>query len=52
MLALLETPTPLDDLVRKSGKSPGAVSGIVCILEMKGRIIAVGPRTYVKCAGS
>ncbi len=48
VLALLDTPTLLDDLVRKSKKSPGVISGIVSVLEMKGRVIAVGPRTYAR----
>ncbi len=48
ILALLDAPSQLDDLVRRSGKTVGAVSGIVSILEMKGRVIAVGPRTYAK----
>jgi len=48
LLALLAAPAHLDDLVRQSGKTVGEVSGTVSILEMKGRVIAVGPRTYVR----
>jgi DNA processing protein len=48
IIALLEAPMGLDELVRRSKKTVSEVSGTLSILEMKGRVIAVGPRTYAR----
>jgi DNA processing protein len=51
LLAELGTPKSADELTRSSGRSPADVCAILSVLEMKGRIISVGPKTYMKAAG-
>lgn len=51
LLDALSAPKSVDELTRMSERSPAEVSAILSVLEMKGRIISVGPKTYVKAAG-
>lgn len=48
VLACLETPMSVDDVTRMSGLRSADVGAIMSMLEMKGRIIAVGPKVYAK----
>jgi DNA processing protein len=43
-------PISIDDVTRKTGLSPSNVNAIISLCEMKGRIVSVGPKVYVKTA--
>lgn len=51
LIEALSTPKSVDELTRASNRSPAEVSAVLSVLEMKGRIISVGPKTYVKASG-
>jgi len=51
LIEALSTPKSVDELTRMSERSPAEVSALLSVLEMKGRIISVGPKTYVKANG-
>ncbi len=48
LLDACEEPITIDDLTRKIGLNSSNVNALVSLLEMKGRIVSVGPRMYVK----
>jgi DNA processing protein len=48
LLEALNAPKSMDELARMSGKSPAKLGAVMSMLEMKGRIMAVGPKTYVR----
>ncbi|MBD3251741.1 DNA-protecting protein DprA, partial [Candidatus Uhrbacteria bacterium] len=50
ILDLLTQPMDTDHLVRESGWTTARLSTVLSMLELKGRIINVGPRTYVKAS--
>jgi DNA processing protein len=48
LLKELSAPKSVDELTRSTKQSPAEVSAVLSVLEMKGRIISVGPKTYAK----
>ncbi|OGL73815.1 DNA protecting protein DprA [Candidatus Uhrbacteria bacterium RIFCSPHIGHO2_12_FULL_60_25] len=48
VLDVLTEPFGMDDISRRTGMSVSSVGAVVSMLELKGRIISVGPRTFVK----
>ncbi|HWQ99574.1 MAG TPA: DNA-processing protein DprA [Candidatus Methylomirabilis sp.] len=48
VLNALNDPLGVDDIARRTGLAVGTASALVSMLELKGRIISVGPRTFAR----
>lgn len=48
VLDALSEPGSVDEIARRTGLMVGTASALVSMLELKGRVISVGPRTFAK----
>ena len=48
VLDALTEPRSVDDIARTTGLAVGTASALVSMLELKGRIVSVGPRTFAR----